>query len=100
MLVSVDINRLKDHTFLVREELRVAQSLVNSLLAWRNQASIDGTMDVGFIDRHLGIARKQVGHIQDRITFLENAADKFSAVKLETADTLSDAKDVVTSSFF
>lgn len=84
----------------MREELMVAQSLVNSLLNWRNQASVDGTMDVGFIEQHLGIAHKQVGYIQNRIAFLENAADKFSAVKLETADILSDAKEAITLSFF
>lgn len=100
MYISVDIFRLKNHVTILHEELRVAQSIVDTLSVWYNQASVDGSMELGFIQWHLNVAQNQVTYIQGRISLLETAADKLSAVKLETDNLLSDAKDAVTSSFF
>ena len=91
MHISVDIDRTRNHIHILQEERNEAQALVGNLTLWRKQAVLDGFSDIGLVEEHLLVARKQVLNIQQRISFLESLIDEFSGVKNVTAKLLDEA---------
>lgn len=95
MLISVDIAHIKNHFSILQQEYREARALEEYLACWRDQATVDGLTDIGFIDRHLRIVQNQITYIQRRISWLESVVDTFSELKYKTADLFANAEYAV-----
>ena len=93
MVVSVDIEKLKNHLAIVHEERRVAETLGERLKNLSKQASVNCLIDVDFIEQQRYMIQHEFECIQRRITLLELMIEEFSELKQSMANTLEEAME-------
>ena len=94
-MVYIDIKYVNDHISLLREELKITDSLIDYLRHCSNQTATCGLHNMAFVEQQLYRMSNQTNYIRNRIAFLESVIEKTVDLKESTAMILDEAVSMV-----